>query len=75
VIRPEEALLEQRFGAAYREYRASTPRLWPRLRGFRSAAVVSVDMARLGAETRRLARAAAAMLVLEALFRVVSRMP
>jgi protein-S-isoprenylcysteine O-methyltransferase Ste14 len=72
VIRPEEALLEQRFGAAYREYCESTPRLWPRLSGFRSTAVVSVDMARLGNETRRLARAAAAILVLEALFRLVS---
>jgi protein-S-isoprenylcysteine O-methyltransferase Ste14 len=73
VIQPEEDLLEQRFGSAYREYCQSTPRLWPRRSGFRSASVVSVDMARLGAETRRLARAAAAILVLEALFRVVSR--
>jgi protein-S-isoprenylcysteine O-methyltransferase Ste14 len=74
VIRPEEALLEQRFGAAYRDYCESTPRLWPRLRGYRSASPVSVDMGRLGKETRRLGRAAAAILVLEALFRLVSRM-
>jgi protein-S-isoprenylcysteine O-methyltransferase Ste14 len=70
VIVPEEKLLAERFGDVYRSYCERTPRLWPRLAGFHTASSVAVDMERLGKEARRVGRAAVAIILLEALYRL-----
>jgi protein-S-isoprenylcysteine O-methyltransferase Ste14 len=54
VIRAEEEVLEGIFGEAYREYKRRTPRMLPRLSGYRSAPVIEVRPRALRTELQRL---------------------
>jgi protein-S-isoprenylcysteine O-methyltransferase Ste14 len=67
VVPAEERALLARFGEAYREYTASTPRFVPRFRRPAGPAVLEVDTRRFLAEGRRLTRAALFVLVLHAI--------
>jgi protein-S-isoprenylcysteine O-methyltransferase Ste14 len=67
VVRAEEHFLELRFQEDYRNYCRRTPRFWPRVGGFRTAAFVRVDLKRLKKEVVRLSWAALLIIVLQGL--------
>lgn len=58
VVQAEEHFLELRFQEDYRNYCRRTPRFWPKWSGFRSPAIVRVDLKLLRTEVRRLAGSA-----------------
>jgi len=66
VVRAEEHFLELRFQEDYRNYCRRTPRFWPRWMAFHTSPEVRVDLKRLNKEGIRLASAALAILLLQA---------
>ena len=66
VVRAEEHFLELQFQEDYRNYCRRTPRFWPRCIVFHASPVVRVDLKRLRKEGIRLASAALAILLLQA---------
>lgn len=73
VIRTEEAVLENAFGDAFRYYKKSTPRLFPRLSNFRTPARIDVDLVAIRREMKRLMLASWMPLAMDLIMHLRSR--